>query len=103
MSDAFGLSRRSVTEQSALCRTAQQLFPFSGRRADAYGWFLRGPLLRPDEQRFIEPTTLSGVRLRDEFAERRAPTQIHPAIHHRMRGIPLNMNATPGRAALSRS
>src|SRR5215510_8060119 len=31
-------------------------------------WFLRGPLLRPDERRFTAPTTLIGVRLRPGVA-----------------------------------
>jgi len=32
------------------------------------GWFLRGPLVRPDERRFASPTTLVGVRLRPGVA-----------------------------------
>jgi AraC-like DNA-binding protein len=32
------------------------------------GWFLRGPLVRPDERRFASPATLVGVRLRPGVA-----------------------------------
>src|SRR4029434_10330184 len=40
-------------------------------------WFLRGPLLRPDERRFTAPTTLVGVRLR-------------PGVAFLLSGIPAN-------------
>jgi hypothetical protein len=32
------------------------------------GWWLRGPLVRPDERRFASPTTIVGVRLRPGVA-----------------------------------
>jgi hypothetical protein len=32
------------------------------------GWWLRGPLVRPDERRFPSPTTIVGVRLRPGVA-----------------------------------
>src|SRR5215510_12577268 len=39
------------------------------RQENGYSeWFLRGPLLRPDERRFMAPTTLVGVRLRPGVA-----------------------------------
>src|SRR5262245_66670822 len=31
-------------------------------------WFLRGPLVRPDERRFPSPALLSGIRLRPGVA-----------------------------------
>src|SRR5215467_15507561 len=38
------------------------------QKSGYYEWFLRGPLLRPDERRFTTPTTLIGVRLRPGVA-----------------------------------
>src|SRR4249920_689446 len=32
------------------------------------GWFLRGPLIRPQERRFRSPSTLIGIRLRPGVA-----------------------------------
>jgi AraC-like DNA-binding protein len=51
-------------------------------------WFLRGPLLRPDERRFTVPTTLVGVRLR-------------PGVAFLLSGIPAN-SMVNRRIALSR-
>jgi Domain of unknown function (DUF6597) len=34
-------------------------------------WFLRGPLVRPDERRFTSPATLIGIRLRPGAPARR--------------------------------
>src|SRR4029453_14213278 len=38
------------------------------RRDRSSGWFLRGPLVRPDVRRFASPATLVGVRLRPGVA-----------------------------------
>ena len=63
------------------------------QKSDTCEWSLRGPLLRPDERRFVSPATLVGIRLRPGVAfllsgipahalvGRRIPLSRTPAFH----------------------
>src|SRR5215467_2922402 len=48
-------------------------------------WFLRGPLLRPDERRFAASTTLIGVRLRPGVAFMLSGIAAHSMVDRRIR------------------
>src|SRR5215468_5966479 len=55
------------------------------RQTNGYsGWFLRGPLLRPDERRFTAPTTLIGVRLRPGVAFMLSGIAAHSMVDRRI-------------------
>jgi len=54
------------------------------------GWFLRGPLVRPEERRFRSPTILIGVRLRPGVAFILTGIAAHAIVGRRVR---LNANA----------
>jgi len=47
-------------------------------------WFLRGPLLRPDERRFTSPATLVGVRLRPGVAFILSGIAAHAIVNRRI-------------------
>jgi transcriptional regulator GlxA family with amidase domain len=47
-------------------------------------WFLRGPLLRPDERRFTTPATLVGVRLRPGVAFMLSGIAAHLMVNRRI-------------------
>lgn len=61
--------------------TAISLQLLEGRRAE---WFLRGPLLRPTEQRFMASTTLVGVRLRPGVASLLSGLAAHSMLDRRI-------------------
>jgi AraC-like DNA-binding protein len=48
-------------------------------------WFLRGPLLRPDERRFATPATLVGIRLRPGVAFLLSGIPAHALVGRRVR------------------
>jgi AraC-like DNA-binding protein len=55
------------------------------RQASGYSeWFLRGPLTRPDERRFMAPTTLIGVRLRPGVAFMLSGIPAHSMVNRRI-------------------
>jgi methylphosphotriester-DNA--protein-cysteine methyltransferase len=55
------------------------------RQTSGYSeWFLRGPLLRPDERRFTAPTTLIGVRLRPGVAFMLSGIAAHSMVDRRI-------------------
>jgi AraC-like DNA-binding protein len=49
------------------------------------GWFLRGPLIRPEERRFPSPAMLVGVRLRPGVAFILTGTAAHAMVGRRIR------------------
>jgi AraC-like DNA-binding protein len=57
---------------------------FQRQESGRYEWFLRGPLLRPEERRFTAPTTLIGVRLRPGVAFMLSGIAAHSMVNRRM-------------------
>jgi AraC-like DNA-binding protein len=53
------------------------------------GWWLRGPLVRPDERRFSSPTTIVGVRLRPGVAFLLSAMAAERMVGRRIRLSPL--------------
>jgi len=53
-------------------------------------WFLRGPLVRPDERHFTSPVTLVGIRLKPGVAFLLVGTPVHTLVSRRfpLAGIP---------------
>jgi len=49
------------------------------------GWFLRGPLVRPEERRFSSPATLVGIRLRPGVAFLLTRIPAHTLVGRRLR------------------
>lgn len=54
------------------------------RNDQSSGWFLRGPLLRPDARRFASPATLVGVRLRPGVAFLVSGVSAHAMVDRRI-------------------
>jgi AraC-like DNA-binding protein len=55
------------------------------RNGRSSGWFLRGPLVRPDVRRFASPATLVGVRLRPGVAFLVSGVSAHAMVGRRIR------------------
>ena len=55
------------------------------RHERSSGWFLRGPLVRPDVRRFASPATLVGVRLRPGVALLVSGISAHAMVDRRIR------------------
>jgi AraC-like DNA-binding protein len=58
---------------------------FEQRQGQEFEGYLRGPLLRPAELRFMVPTTLIGVRLRPGVAFNLSGFAVHSLLDHRVR------------------
>jgi AraC-like DNA-binding protein len=67
------------------------------------GWFLRGPLVRPDVRRFASPATLVGVRLRPGVAFLISGVYADAMVGRRIRLAGPPFHALAGEARLSRT
>jgi len=67
------------------------------------GWFLRGPLVRPDVRRFASPATVVGVRLRPGVAFLVSGVSAHAMVGRRIRLGGPALNALADHDRLSRT